>query len=107
MKIERSMHNAISAADVYATSTSREFQERKCRAAGALSWHVTVEQGETGAIVRIKRTLPTDGFSGMLGKILPAGILATETYTWGPVADDGSRTAQFTVEFHNVHDERA
>jgi hypothetical protein len=102
MRIERSMHNDISAADLYEMSITKEFQERKCRDAGALSWDVTVTDGTDGATVKTKRKLPTVGFPGLLRKFVPSGVTSTETIVWGPAAADGSRTADLSVDFHGA-----
>lgn len=99
MRIERTVRNEFPAADVYAMSTSREFQERKCHDAGAVSYSVTVEDGPDGAVVRTRRRMPTSDFPALLRKFVPAGVTATEVITWGPPAADGSRTAALAVEF--------
>lgn len=100
MKIERSMHNDISAVEVYEMLITKQFQERKCRDAGALSWHVLIEDGLHGALVKTKRKLPTVGFPSLLRKFVPSGVTSTETIVWGPGAADGSRVAELSVDFH-------
>jgi hypothetical protein len=102
MKIERSMRNEISAAEVYEMATSQEFQERKCREAGALSYTVTITDGPDGPVVKTRRKLPTVGFPGLLRKFVPSGVTSTETISWGPVAADGTRTADLSVDFHGA-----
>ena len=102
MRLERSIHNDISAADVYEMSISKEFQERKCRDAGALSWEVTVTDGDEGAIVKTRRKLPTVGFPSLLRKFVPSGVTSTETVVWGPAGPDGARTATLSVDFHGA-----
>lgn len=99
MKIERSMHNDLSAEQVYEMSTSKDFQERKCRDAGALSFDVVVIEGADGATVRTRRKLPTVGFPALLRKFVPSGVTSIETVTWGAAAVDGARTAQLSVDF--------
>ena len=102
MRIERSMRNDISAAQVYEMATSKEFQERKCRDAGALSYEVTITDGPEGPIVKTRRKLPTVGFPGLLHKFVPAGLTSTETITWAVPAADGSRTARLAIDFHGA-----
>jgi hypothetical protein len=92
----------MSAANAYEMSTSKQFQERKCRDAGALSWHVTVVEGAYGATVKTKRKLPTVGFPSLLRRLVPSGVTSTETIVWGPVAADGSRSAELSVDFHGA-----
>ncbi len=96
------MHNDIPAEAVYTMSTSKAFQERKCRDAGALSWDVQISDGPDGATVKTKRKLPTVGFPSLLRKFVPSGVTSTETIVWGPAAGDGARTAQLSVDFHGA-----
>ena len=102
MKIERTMHNAISAKEVYEMTCSTQFQEQKCRDAGALSYHVTITERDGGALVRTKRKLPTVGFPGLLRKFVPSGVTSTETISWRPESADGIRTADLSVDFHGA-----
>ena len=96
------MHNDIPAAQVYEMSTSQAYQERKCRDAGALSYTVTIADGPDGAIIKARRKLPTAGFPGLLRKFVPVGVVSTETITWRSPADDGTRTADLSVDFHGA-----
>jgi hypothetical protein len=96
------MHNDISAEAVYEMSTSKAFQERKCRDAGALSWDVQVTDAPSGATVKTKRKLPTVGFPSLLRKFVPSGVTSTETIIWGPAQADGARTARLSVDFHGA-----
>ncbi|MEO8887916.1 MAG: DUF2505 domain-containing protein [Jatrophihabitantaceae bacterium] len=102
MRIERSMHNDISAQALYEMSSSKQFQEQKCRDAGALSYDVDVTQGQDGAIIKTRRKLPTVGFPSLLRKFVPSGVTSTETIAWGAPAADGSRTAELSVDFHGA-----
>jgi hypothetical protein len=102
MKIERSMHNDISAAQVYEMSVTKAYQEQKCQDAGALSWDVTIDRKGDVAVVRTKRKLPTIGFPSLLRKFVPSGVTSTETVTWAAAASDGTRTAQLSVDFHGA-----
>ncbi len=102
MKIERVMRHDITTEQVYAMSISREFQERKCADAGALSWDITVTVDADTAVVRTKRKLPTVGFPALIRKIVPAGVTSTETITWGRPDADGGRTARLHVDFHGA-----
>jgi uncharacterized protein DUF2505 len=102
MKIERVMQHDITPEQVYAMSCSKEFQERKCADAGALSWHVTVSADGDDTVVRTKRKLPTVGFPSLIRKIVPSGVTSTETVTWAPAAADGSRSGALHVDFHGA-----
>jgi hypothetical protein len=102
VKIERSMRNEITAAQVYEMTTTKAFQEQKCQDAGALSYDVTITEGPGGAIVKTKRKLPTVGFPALLRKFVPSGVTSTETIVWGPPDSSGVRTADLSVDFHGA-----
>jgi len=102
VKIERSMHNDITAEQVYEMSISKQFQEQKCRDAGALSYDVTITDGPDGPTVKTKRKLPTVGFPALLRKFVPSGVTSTETIVWGAPDPAGVRTAQLNVDFHGA-----
>jgi hypothetical protein len=102
VRIERVMRHEVTAAQVYEMSCSKDFQERKCADAGALSWDVTVTTDGDVTVVKTKRKLPTVGFPSMLRKIVPSGVTSTETITWAAESPDGSRTAQLHVHFHGA-----
>lgn len=96
------MHNDITAAQVYAMTTTKAFQEQKCEDAGALSYEVTITNGVDGATVKTKRKLPTVGFPALLRKFVPSGVTSTETIVWGAPDTSGMRTAQLSVDFHGA-----
>ncbi len=102
MKIERSFRNDISVDEVFEMLCTEKFQERKCQDAGALSWEVSVERADEGAVIKAKRKMPTAGFPSLLRKFVPSGVTSTETVTWGPARDDGSRVADLHVDFHGA-----
>jgi hypothetical protein len=100
MRIERSLRNDVDPHEVFAMMCEVEYQERKCVDAGALDYDVTVDRTRDGAIIRARRTMPTDDFPGLLRKFVPKGVTSTETLTWGAASSDGSRTADLHVSFH-------
>jgi hypothetical protein len=99
VKIERSMHHDLPAAELYEVACSKRFQEQKCIDAGALSYDVHVTRTDDGAIVKTTRKLPTVGFPALLRRVLPSGVSSTETIVWAPAAPDGSRSAELLVHF--------
>jgi Protein of unknown function (DUF2505) len=99
VKIERSMHHDLSAAELYEMACSKKFQEQKCIDAGALSFDVHITRTDHGAIVKTRRKLPTLGFPSLLRRFMPAGVTSTETIVWAPAAPDGSRSAELHVDF--------
>jgi hypothetical protein len=89
-------------ADSYAMAVTQRFQEKKCADAGALSWTVSVVQMGESVTVKTRRKLPTTTFPSLIRKFVPSGVTSTETIVWGAPAEDGSRTAQLTVDFHGA-----
>lgn len=102
MRIERIMQHEITPADVYAMSITHAYQERKCLDAGALSWHIDIAVDGDTAVVKTRRKLPTVGFPSLLRKVVPSGVVSTETISWGAAAADGRRTAGLHVDFHGA-----
>jgi hypothetical protein len=102
VRIERTMRNEISASELFEMVCTKQYQERKCVDAGALSYEVSVHRSVDGAVITAKRKMPTAGFPGLLRKFVPAGVTSTETVTWGPAAADGSRSAGLHVDFHGT-----
>ncbi|MEO9137542.1 MAG: DUF2505 domain-containing protein [Jatrophihabitans sp.] len=102
MKITRVMQHDIDCHTVYEMSHSKEFQDRKCADAGALSWSVQVTVDGDTAVVRTRRKLPTVGFPPLLRKVMPSGVTSTETIAWSAAAADSSRTATLDVDFHGA-----
>lgn len=96
------MHNEIALPDLFEMICTKAYQERKCVDAGALSFDVTVTSTADGAVIKAKRRIPTVGFPALLRRFVPAGVVSTETVTWGPAAADGSRTAALHVGFHGT-----
>jgi hypothetical protein len=102
VKVERTLRHAIPAAEVFRMLCTPEFQEQKCRDAGALTWRVAVEEADEGAIVRTTRRMPTEDFPALLRKFVPNGVTSTETITWAAADADGSRRADLHVAIHGV-----
>jgi hypothetical protein len=102
VRIERTMTNSIAASAVYEMICTEQYQERKCVDAGAVSHNVSVVRDGDSAVITAKRKLPTVGFPKLLRKFVPSGVTSTETISWGPAAEDGSRTADLDVHFHGT-----
>jgi hypothetical protein len=102
VKIERTMRNEISAAELFGMVCSKEYQERKCIDAGALSYDVSIARTDDGAVIRAKRKLPTVGFPSLLRKFVPSGVTTTEVVTWGAADAEGARVANLSVDFHGT-----
>ncbi|MBE7163075.1 MAG: DUF2505 domain-containing protein [Williamsia herbipolensis] len=102
MRIERVMRHPITPAELFEISLLAEYQNAKCKAAGALSSHVVVEIDGDTAVVRTRRKMPTIGFPSLIRKIVPLGVTTTETITWLAPDPDGSRDATIHVDFHGA-----
>jgi hypothetical protein len=96
------MHNEITLPELFEMICTKAYQERKCVDAGAMSYDVTVTRTDDGAVIKAKRKIPTVGLPSLLRKFVPAGVVSTETVTWGAAAADGSRTAALHVTFHGT-----
>ena len=102
MRVERTVHNPVPAAEVYRMSTSAAFQEQKCRESGAVSWDVRVADDPGGPVVRTRRRLAPGDLPRFLRRFAPGGLTATETVRWRPAGDDGTRTGELSVDFHGA-----
>lgn len=102
MKIRRTMSNEVTPHELFGMMCLQEYQEQKCRDAGALSYDVSITVTGHGAIIKARRKLPTHGFPGLLRKFVPSGVTSTETIEWGPADDGGARTATLHVDFHGA-----
>jgi hypothetical protein len=103
MRIVHTDRYPDSADTLFATLTDKAFQERKCADAGALSWKVELSRGPDGEpIVKARRKLPSTDFPSMVRKFVPNGASATETVTWAPRADDGSRQADIKIDIYGT-----
>ena len=102
MRINRADHYDDSAAVIFATLTSKAFQERKCEDAGAISFEITVVERDGQPVVISERKLPTVGLPTLVRKLVPSGVTSTETITWRAAEADGSRTASVSVDLHGA-----
>ncbi|TAM92671.1 MAG: DUF2505 domain-containing protein [Jatrophihabitans sp.] len=96
------MRHEVPAARVYEMAATKEFQEQKCRDAGATCFVVTVTERDAGATVVTRRTLPTAGFPALLHRFVPTGVTSTETITWAAAGPGGARIADLAVAFHGL-----
>jgi hypothetical protein len=75
------------------------FQERKCRANGALEHDVEIEEyDDGGAVVRTHRTMPADGVPDFVRSFVGDTLKVTQTDDWAGPAPDGSRDGTAVVE---------
>ncbi len=84
---------------VFEMLCDREFQERKCRATGALEYSVdVVRHGDGSATITTRRTMPTDSFPDFVRSFVGESVQLVEVDTWQPAADDGTRAGTLSVE---------
>ena len=84
---------------VFEMLCDREFQERKCRATGALDFSVDVVlHGDGSATITTKRTMPTDSFPDFVRSFVGESVQLVEVDTWQPAAADGTRAGTLSVE---------
>lgn len=84
---------------VFAMICDVGFQERKCRANGALEHEVEIEEYEDGgALVTTHRTLPADGIPDFMKSFIGTTLRVSQTDDWAGPGPDGSRAGKATVE---------
>lgn len=99
MRLTADITYAADPAAVFAMLTTTAFQERKCRATGALSQQVDVERYDDGsAVIRTVRTLPTQQVPDFARAFVGATIDVVQTDDWGPAGPDGAREGSVVVE---------
>jgi hypothetical protein len=92
-------HEASDPATVFAMMTDTTFQDRVCRATGALDHEVSVEEfDDGGATITTRRTMPTDRVPDFVRTFVGQTLVVEEIDDWGPAAPDGSREGTVVVE---------
>ncbi|KNX37708.1 DUF2505 domain-containing protein [Luteipulveratus halotolerans] len=84
--------------EVWAMTSSTEFQDRKCADAGAQSYDSSVTADGDRTVIVTTREMATEGVPDALRSLAGRTVTITETQTWGPAAADGSREAEVRVE---------
>jgi hypothetical protein len=84
---------------VFEMLCDREFQERKCRATGALAFTVdVVRHGDGSATISTQRTMPTDSFPEFVRSFVGDSVQLVEVGAWRPADQDGTRSGTLSVE---------
>ena len=84
---------------VFEMLCDREFQERKCRATGALEFTVeVVRHADGGATISTERQLPTDTFPDFVRSFVGERVTLVEVDTWAPAGPDGDRSGALSLE---------
>lgn len=97
MKIELSWSLKSNPEQVYEDAIDTDYQDDKCRAAGALEFSSRVEPTAEGHKVVVQRLMPSGSVPELVKKVVGDKVDVTETIDWGPAQADGSRTGQLDV----------
>ncbi len=92
MKLSERHDYAAGPEAVWAMITDPAWREQVCAATGASTWDVFVDADETGGTVEVTRVMPSD-VPASVKAIVGETVTVTQTETWGPAADDGTRRA--------------
>jgi Protein of unknown function (DUF2505) len=96
MKIAKSIEYAATPEEVFAVLSDAKFQEAKCAATAAIRHSASVKTVGDRTVVTTERILPSTGLPDFAKSMVGDTLKVTETQSWGPASDDGSR--QGTVE---------
>lgn len=96
MNIDETYHYPTDPASVYALATTQAFREEVCVAQGSSESEVTIEEQGEGATVTILRTVEGQ-MPDFIAKFVGDQVQVKQEETWGPAADDGSRTADLRI----------
>ncbi|MEZ5157239.1 MAG: DUF2505 domain-containing protein [Candidatus Nanopelagicales bacterium] len=85
-------------ATVFDMLADEEFIIHKCNQSGSLEVSAGVWANGEQVIIHNRRVLPAK-LPGFVKRFVGETLPLDETQTWGPVAEDGSRKAEFVVDF--------
>ena len=83
---------------VFAVLTDREFLADVCRATGALSHTVDVEDDGAGVTVTTRRDLPTDEVPDFVKRFVGQTLTVVRVDRWDAPGPDGSRRGTLSLE---------
>ena len=98
MKITATLDYAATPHEVFAMFVQEEFQNRKCKATGALSHTVSITTQGGRTIIVSTRELPSDRFPHFVKSMVGDTLHVTETQDWGLASADGTRLGTLTVD---------
>ena len=102
MKISAIIDYTATPHDVFVMLADEEFQNRKCKATGAVQHTVSITTRGDRTIIVTTRHLPSDRFPHFVKSMVGATLNVTETQDWGPSGADGVRHGTLTVEIHGA-----
>jgi hypothetical protein len=98
MKISAIIDYTATPQDVFDMLADEEFQNRKCKATGALQHTVSITTRDNRTLIVSTRDLPSDRFPHFVKSMVGDTLKVTETQDWGPSVADGSRRGILRVE---------
>lgn len=98
MKISAIIDYSATPHDVFTMFADEEFQNRKCKATGALSHTVSITTQDERTVIVSTRQLPSDRFPHFVKSMVGDSLHVTETQDWGPTGADGTRHGTLTVD---------
>ncbi len=99
MRLTDEIHYAADPDAVFAMLSDPDFQDRKCRATGAVEHTVEVlPDDEGGVTITTTRSLPTDQLPDFLRGLTGGTLTVVQTETWDPPDGDGGREGTIEVE---------
>jgi hypothetical protein len=100
-EIDEIQHYQAAPEVVFAMLSDTEFIEKKCLASGSIEANAEVidDGGDRTSLVA-RRVLPAK-IPGFAKKFVGETITLTETQNWRAASPDGSRAAEFVVDFGN------
>lgn len=98
MKIELSWSLTSTPDEVYQDATNPQYQDDKCKAAGAISYSSAVTENGVGHTSTVQRLMPSGEVPELVKRVVGDKVDVVETITWGPRQADGSRKGDLTVD---------
>ncbi len=98
MKISAIIDYTATPEEVFSMFVEEEFQNRKCKATGALRHTVSITTRGERTLIVSTRELPSDRFPHFVKSMVGATLHVTETQDWGRSDADGTRLGTLTVD---------
>jgi len=98
VRVTDEIHYQASPASVFEMLADADFQERKCRATGAVEQQVdVVEHGDGEVTVTTERVMPTDSIPEMFRSMVGNSLRLVQVESWYPADASGARTGTIEV----------
>lgn len=97
MKFTHRAEYPATADEVWALMSTQDFQDAKCEATTTGDWSSDVSMTGDKTRFTSERVLPTDNLPDIARSLVGSTLTIAEIQTWGPLAADGTRTADLQV----------